>query len=1399
VATESVITLIRYTDELSELAVSYQKDNSRDSLDAVTQKLEEIGTYAGDNSMPGFQDVCFLLQDFLLETPDGSIYKATQQQQLVNWIDLVKNYINQPDDSNSDNVLNIFRVDCWPAPLLETDTNFMKEMLVIPDRSPEDEISEQEQEKSEHVQSTIKSCYTELNQIINHEDISDTDSLGNLSQAINEFAQSASKELSLGFQDICILLDENILELIEQRQGLTNAHKNLLVAWIDLAGKYINDPENNDLGKALLLNLEDQQWCLPLGHEDSIMIADMMGIKLEDGKEDKITEISSDISPENNHLGQLRQALNKYSSDDKSTLEIIIKHMVSIGSFAAENDLHGFQDVCMLIQQNLEDIADENNLLSEAQLQALLNWTVLANKYVSNPEDASISSPLIEILTESHWPTSLTDDDTIIIKEMFDIIDDSTQTNDSLAGEAVVDIKPESTPVEVDADVSAEEVSLKAEACPVSPMLVDMLLEEMKHIEEDIEETTPKITSKSVDKKLRSDALLQLAVRLERFGNACQAAELAGLYQATEIIQKNIVLIEQEDAIASQNQSDLIKSWPNSVKEYLFSLGDNNSSENIVEILNSDAWLNSLMNEVAPALINLLNAPYSSEEEAKEDRQTQATADDVSLELPTDISQELLDGLLQELPSQTEGFSSALQTLIDGSGDSKEIEKAQRIAHTVKGAANTVGIRGIATLTHQLEDIFQFLNQHNKLPSKALALSLINASDCLEEMSESLMKQGDAPENAQEILQDILNWINRLENEGVEVLEGDPSTTTKTTSEDESKEKPDEPEDEQVAIATLRVETPIIDDLIRILGETIILTTQLQDKIRNSAVETGALIKQNEASHELINQLEQQIELRGVSNVSQAVNQNEIFDALELEEYNELHTITNQLVETTLDSVELNREIKRELHELDELVIDQSRLHREIQRLVMRTRMVPIKTITPRLQRSVRQTCRTLGKQAALHLSGTDTLIDSDILNNLVDPLIHMLRNSLDHGIEDRDVRISKNKDPEGKIDLSFSSEGTEIIVRCQDDGAGLDHELIHVTAIKRNLIEPHDKPTPLELDRMILRPGFSTSKKTTQVSGRGIGMDLVYSQILACKGTLHIESEKDKGCLIELRMPVTLISTHVLIIRHRNKMLAVSSRGVEQILHPSDSQIIDSENGLMCKIDDEILELSNLENLIDFPGDRRMSKREPRPALLIREEDINKVVYIQEIVDSRELVIKSMGKYMSNVRGVPGATILGDGSVVPVLDIPELIRTFTQNEDRIDDDDFEQTGVRAALPTALVVDDSLSARRALAQVVGDAGYDVRTAKDGIEAIDIIDKKTPDILLVDMEMPRMNGLELAAHVRANPITSDIPIIMVTSRSTEKHREQAKSAGVNIHLTKPFSEDVLLDHISNLLN
>ncbi|HSR61908.1 MAG TPA: response regulator, partial [Gammaproteobacteria bacterium] len=823
-------------------------------------------------------------------------------------------------------------------------------------------------------------------------------------------------------------------------------------------------------------------------------------------------------------------------------------------------------------------------------------------------------------------------------------------------------------------------------------------------------------------------------------------------------------------------------------------------SQSIVEYLASEEWPDPLIKEVTPALVDLLNAPYLAESDAtQEERQAQATAEDVSLQIPDDISAELLEGLLQELPMQTEGFSAAIQSLIDGSGDIKTLEKAQRIAHTVKGAGNTVGIRGIANLTHQLEDILILLNKHERMPSQALSTAMMNAADCLEEMSEALVEQTPAPDNAQEVLQHILDWINRLEKEGIEVLDKEAPVEQATAAAKPADGSEEEAAEEEKAVPTLRVPAPIIDDIIRILGETIILTTQLQENVRRSSHESEELANHNAMLQGIVAELERQVEMRGIIfNQKMAVNQSEVFDPLELEQYNELHTLTNQLTENVVDSFEMNRSVEYDLHELDELLFQQSRLHREVQELIMKTRMVPIKSITPRLQRSVRQTCRTTNKQVNLHLKGTDTLIDSDVLSGLLDPLMHMLRNAIDHGIESRDERIRKQKSPEGRIDLEFSREGTMIVVRCRDDGAGLNQEAIRLSAIKKGLVDPGEELDEHDINRLILLPGFSTRQETTQVSGRGIGMDVVNSQIQSIKGSIHIESEKDRGCLFELRLPITLISSHSILIRHRDQILAVSNHGIIQILHPSDSEIMESEDQLRCRFGEEILDAVNLEDLIDMPGDRRAKPRETRPALLIEDGDDRKIVFMQEIMDVRELVIKHMGNYLKDIKGITGATILGDGSVVPVLDIPELIRNQGKFRHTLTGQ-FTQTDIRESLPLALVVDDSLSARRSLAQVIKDAGYDVRTAKDGLEALEIIKKKRPDIMLVDLEMPRMNGMELSSHIRADSETSDIPIIMVTSRSTEKHRKEADNAGVNVYLTKPFNEDEMLDHVSTLLN
>ncbi len=519
-----------------------------------------------------------------------------------------------------------------------------------------------------------------------------------------------------------------------------------------------------------------------------------------------------------------------------------------------------------------------------------------------------------------------------------------------------------------------------------------------------------------------------------------------------------------------------------------------------------------------------------------------------------------------------------------------------------------------------------------------------------------------------------------------------------------------------------------------------------------------------------------------------------------MEQYNELNTITHRLVEAATDAREINRAIEDNLTALDSLLVDQSRLHRSSQEAVLRTRMVPIQTVAPRLQRSVRQTCRLVNKEAELVIRGADTLVDSNVLNGLVDPLMHILRNAVDHGIEPTDHRKRSGKPTMGRIELNFLREGNNIVIRCQDDGAGLNRPAIRQTAEERGLLPPDRLLEEDELIRLILLPGFSTHGKATQTSGRGIGMDMVYSRLLDMKGSLRIQTKAGQGCLMELRLPVTLISTHALLLHMRDQVFALSDRGIEQILYFGVGKIQTVGNTTTYRLGNDIYELTSLASLLDLPPDRREQNRVAPPVLLVREEKGTlRAVLVEEIVDSRDLVVKNLGHYLPKLEGIVGATILGDGSVAPVLDLPELLRSHDAGY-------RPPTTARAAEhaePTThrqlvLVVDDSLSARRSLAQFVQDANFEVRSARDGLEAIEIINSKKPDLILADLEMPRMNGLELTAHLRANSATHDIPVVMITSRSTDKHRREAESMGVNAYLTKPFVEDDLLKQIHKLL-
>jgi chemosensory pili system protein ChpA (sensor histidine kinase/response regulator) len=892
---------------------------------------------------------------------------------------------------------------------------------------------------------------------------------------------------------------------------------------------------------------------------------------------------------------------------------------------------------------------------------------------------------------------------------------------------------------------------------------------------------------------------------IERFGGGAAALGLRGLQQVSEYIRVHLLSLVAQEQPLSEAQRQVVVGWPGPVLRYLQGLYVPASRAALVQYLQDPHWPQPLSQAEGAALREaLVVASLDTGAEEQEPRQDHARLADIALTLPEDVNPALLDSLLQDLPQQAADFSAAIQRLTSGVGTLADVNVAQRVAHTLKGAANTVGIPGIANLTHHLEDILLALAEHGTLPTLALNQTLIKAADCLEAMGETLV--GMSPPLPEEetlgILQEILDWANLIDQEGV------PSDDTSPPVRDIVPElapqaapvATDVPRQETITTGGgTRIDANLVDELLRLASEAMVLNGQLQDRLKRTVQQMRALHTQNTVLQQLVWDLEQLVDVHGVTSpLLQHTAQGE-FDPLELEQYNELHTVSRRLLEAVADAREIEQEMDAGLVTLDGLLTDQRRVQQDNEKTIMRLRMVPIKTVAQRLQRGVRQACRLTGKEAELVLGGAETLMDSNVLTSMLDPLLHLLRNAVDHGIERPEERERLGKPRVGTIALDFVREGNTIVVRCHDDGAGLHYAAIRQTAIKRGLIDAQQLLAEEELGRLILQPGFSTQTHTTQVSGRGIGMDIVYSRVQELKGALHLTSEANKGCLVELRLPVSLLSTHGLLVRANQQVLAISSLGVEQILYPGAGILMQVGHTPMYQLGEDIHATTTLEALLNLAPEQSCEPEAPRPALLIREDTgRSRVVFVQEIIGSLTLVVKNLGRYIPTIKGIVGATILGDGSVTPVLDLPDLLRGSAPACAETVVHEQVTTDVASTVPRALVVDDSLSARRALAEFVRDLGFEVQTAGDGLEAVALLEHTVPDILLIDLEMPRMNGLELTAHVRSRSTTMHLPVLMVTSRSAEKHRRSAMQAGVNVYLVKPFAEDELAMHIQRLM-
>ena len=941
---------------------------------------------------------------------------------------------------------------------------------------------------------------------------------------------------------------------------------------------------------------------------------------------------------------------------------------------------------------------------------------------------------------------------------------------------------------------------------------LNLLQMAIKDVEIKLAEMLQQMSQFSTDQNF--EAYEDFEIELHKFTGVVALACFEGLKLSCEHVQDNYMKLKEDKFIASEEGRQIWNEWIKATVKYLQSPLDPGLIQQLLVVHCSLEW-SSALNEAQTTelLINLRELGADKSVFEAPQRQVEVLEGDVSLQLPDDVYPELLDGLLQELPVLTEEFSRAVGNL-SRKGNMDDLMTAQRVAHTIKGAGNTVGVKGIANLTHHLEDILTALSNAQILPNKIIVNTLLRASDCLEEMSESLVGNSSEPDDAIEVFQEILNLGNRIDHEGVEFESNEVAETAKdetVVSEKAPTKKKVEAQaenKEESAEQAVRVPVSVVDKLMEFSNETLIVNGQLREKLRQTTEKTRLMQNQLDLIYGLGLELEELVDVRnynlmpgragsGVSNNFDSLD-NE-FDSLEMDQYNELYTCSRRITEVFTDLREMGGEYRKDLTDIDNMLIDQDHLNSFSQGDLLSMRLVSVKSVLPRIQRSVRQACRMTGKNVELDIIGSDVLIDRDILNGVVDPLMHVLRNAVDHGIESEENRIAMGKEGGGSIHLSFGIVGNQVEIQCRDDGAGLNLDLIRAKGIERGIIESDAEIDEDELKMLIFQPNFSTSESVSQVSGRGVGMEAVSNGVRSLGGALNIDSVVGEGCVFNISLPLSLVHYHSVLVKVGSQSIALAERSIEQILHSGAGKLEYDNDEITFIFEDKVYPVKTLDSLLTGVVADNSIPLEERTIILVQHQKTQYAVLVEKILGVSELVVKDLGGFVPHIHGVVGASILDDGSVASVLDVQELLDD-SKHWSQLDLNKIGEDQKNDQL-CALVVDDSLSARRSLEQFVGDLGFDIMAARDGQEAIEMIYKRIPDIVITDMEMPRINGIELTEFIRANPDTSQkhIPVIMITSRSTTKHKIIAESKGVDVYLTKPYSEEELTNHVLGLVD
>ncbi len=591
----------------------------------------------------------------------------------------------------------------------------------------------------------------------------------------------------------------------------------------------------------------------------------------------------------------------------------------------------------------------------------------------------------------------------------------------------------------------------------------------------------------------------------------------------------------------------------------------------------------------------------------------------------------------------------------------------------------------------------------------------------------------------------------------------------------------------------------LLDNLVNSAGEVSIYRARMEQQVSSFGSHLGELGQTIARLKNQLRALEAETDAQILfSHKDEEAGQN--FDPLEMDRYSQIQQLSKALSESVEDLSSLQGILGEQVKDSETLLLQQSRINTDLQDGLIRSRMVRFSGLSSRLRRLVRQTSSELAKKAELEMSGEQNEVDIKVLDRMVAPLEHIIRNAIAHGIESPMERLQKGKKETGKISIDVARDGSDIVLRISDDGGGINVDKVRRRAYQLGLLAEDEQMDDSDLVQFILEPGFSTADQLSQISGRGVGMDVVDSSIKQLGGSLQI-STSPEGTQFLARLPFTLSINQAILVRAGEESYALPLINIEGITRIESDQI-----GKFYQEDKPALDYAGQHYGLHYLSTMLETSRgfyvtdpnSKQPVILLRSGDLRIALHIDEIIGNREIVVKPLGKLLSPVKGISGGSILADGKVVLILDINGLVRHGVHTQVITETQIIEEATQSPGQKVVMVVDDSITMRRVATKLLTRNNYEVITAKDGVDALAQLEDSQPDVMLLDVEMPRMDGFELATHMRNEARYRDIPIIMITSRTGSKHREHAMGIGINKYMGKPYQEEELIENISDLV-